>query len=80
MRLPYSYVKTCRQGHRYPPKVLLKVFDPFFTTKDPDKGTGLGMSICKSIVEQFSGTIEIKPTSDKGTTVTVSLPVVELRN
>lgn len=58
-----------------PQEELTKVFDPFFTTKGPDKGTGLGMSICKSIVEQFGGKIDVESTTGKGTTVTVSLPV-----
>ena len=67
-------IQVIDQGAGIPPEELPKIFDPFFTTKDPDKGTGLGMSICKSIVEQFGGKIDVGSTTGQGTTVTVSLP------
>ncbi len=58
------------------PENLSKVFDPFFTTKEVGKGTGLGLPICQSIVEQHGGTIEIKSEGiGKGILVTVKLPV-----
>jgi signal transduction histidine kinase len=60
------------------PENLSKIFDPFFTTKEVGKGTGLGLPICLSIVEQHEGTIEVKSEGvGKGTTVVVTLPVVE---
>jgi histidine kinase len=40
---------------------LPKVFDPFFTTKGPDRGTGLGLAVSKSIIEQFGGTLAPRP-------------------
>ncbi len=54
--------------------ILEKVFDPFFTTKDPDKGTGLGLAVSKSILEEFGGQIDIQSQPDRGTTVSISLP------
>ncbi|MBI5203304.1 MAG: hypothetical protein HZA11_00130 [Nitrospirae bacterium] len=54
---------------------ISKVFDPFFTTKDVGAGTGLGLSICYGIINQHNGSIEITSVPQKGTTVTIKLPV-----
>lgn len=51
---------------------LEKLFSPFFTTKS--QGMGLGLPICKRIVEGHGGTIAITSAHKKGTTVTITLP------
>jgi PAS domain S-box-containing protein len=51
---------------------LEKLFTPFFTTKS--QGMGLGLPICKRIVEGHGGTISINSVPKKGTTVTLTLP------
>ncbi|NNF98347.1 MAG: hypothetical protein HKM93_03130 [Desulfobacteraceae bacterium] len=51
------------------------IFDPFFTTKDPGKGTGLGLYVCLMIVEKLGGNIKVGSKADKGTTMTISLPI-----
>ena len=50
-----------------------RAFDLFFTTKDT--GTGLGMAIARSVIEQHSGRIEIRSQVGRGTQVRVLLPV-----
>jgi signal transduction histidine kinase len=55
--------------------VLPRVFDPFFTTKPVGAATGLGLSICHSIVKSMGGSIRISTEVGHGTTVTVELPV-----
>jgi len=55
-----------------------KLFTPFFTTKA--KGIGLGLAICKKIVEQHGGKIEVKSKFGKGTTFTVTLPKEESKS
>jgi signal transduction histidine kinase len=54
---------------------LKKVLDPFYTTKAPGKGTGLGLSIVHSIVKKHNGSITIDSELEKGTKVTLSIPV-----
>ena len=51
------------------------VVDPFFTTKSPGEGTGLGLSIAYSIIKEHKGEIKITSELDKGTTVTIEIPV-----
>jgi len=53
---------------------LKKVFDPFFTKKKGE-GTGLGLSISYSYIKNHKGEIRIKSEINKGTTVTILLPI-----
>jgi two-component system sensor histidine kinase HydH len=53
-------------------KDLTKIFDPFFSTKD--KGSGLGLSIVRNIIEGHKGTIRIESNEGSGTTVIIELP------
>ncbi|WP_185152871.1 ATP-binding protein [Fulvivirga aurantia] len=53
----------------------LKIFDPFFTTKEIGKGTGLGLYIVKSIVEEHEGEIEVSSKKDEGTTFRLLFPL-----
>jgi signal transduction histidine kinase len=55
---------------------LTKIIDPFFTTKDPGKGTGLGLSIAYQIIQNHKGTIKINSKLEEGTTVIVTLPII----
>ncbi|MDD5705998.1 MAG: ATP-binding protein [Kiritimatiellae bacterium] len=64
-------------GPGIPSAVLDRIFDPFFTTKSPDRGTGLGLPIARSIVESFGGSIRVESPPAGGTLVTVLLPVSE---
>ncbi len=56
-------------------EVQSRIFEPFFTTKDTNKGTGLGMSITKDIIDKHEGIVEIKSEVGKGTTFTLSFPI-----
>jgi len=57
------------------PEVRERVFEPFFTTKRTERGSGLGLSICRRIVSQHGGSIELDSEPGRGTLVRVRLPV-----
>jgi len=61
-------------GSGIPAEVLPHVFEPFFTTK-PGKGTGLGLSISATYVRRNKGEIRIDSVPNRGTTVTITLPI-----
>jgi signal transduction histidine kinase len=64
-------------GTGIPKELIPRVFEPFFTTKDTKRGTGLGLPIAKSIIEDSGGEIDIRSTLGSGTSVIIRLPVLE---
>jgi two-component system NtrC family sensor kinase len=52
-----------------------RVFDPFFTTKKPGEGTGLGLSLCYSIVREHGGEISAFNLQPHGAAVAIEMPV-----
>jgi signal transduction histidine kinase/CheY-like chemotaxis protein len=56
------------------PELLPHVFDPFVTTKPAGMGTGLGLSVSKSIVESYGGELTVTSEVGKGSTFLVRLP------
>ena len=71
-------VKVADTGVGIPPEQLRMIFEPFFTTKQPDEygrgGTGLGLSVCRQIIEQHHGRIRVESVAGAGSTFTVKLP------
>jgi signal transduction histidine kinase len=64
-------------GHGISKQDVSKIFDPFFTKRDVGKGSGLGLSISHSIIEQHGGRIEVESVPEKGSKFTVILPSKE---
>jgi len=65
-------------GCGIPPELQSQVFEPFVTTKDPGEGTGLGLALVFSIMEDMGGAVSLcSPVQDgphPGTRVTLQLP------
>jgi signal transduction histidine kinase len=69
----YVRARISDNGTGIDEKIISKIFDPYFTTKG-EKGTGLGLTTVKEIIEESSGWIEIDGEKGTGTTFTVFLP------
>lgn len=69
---PSAVIRITDTGKGIDPEHLREIFKPFFTTKH--KGTGLGMTISRRIVEQHHGAVNVTSQQGKGTTVTITLP------
>lgn len=70
-----AFVRVSDNGAGMDPDVLARAFDEFYTTKPSGKGTGLGLAVCKSLVEASGGRIELASKPGAGTVATVWLPL-----
>ena len=69
------YVAITDNGPGIPEEIQRNIFDPFYSTKDTGKGTGLGLWVCHSIIEQMGGHIRLESKVGKGAIFTVDLPI-----
>jgi signal transduction histidine kinase len=70
-------IEVADTGCGIAPEHLPKIFEPLFTTKDAGKGSGLGLSIARQIVEAHGGEITVRSEVGKGSAFTVLLPIKE---
>lgn len=56
-------------------KHLEKIFDPFFTTKEISKGTGLGLYVCRKIINSHKGKLDVESKPNESTKFIIKLPV-----
>ena len=71
----YIKVQIKDSGKGISESVKKKIFEPFFTTKAVGKGTGLGLAIVYSIIEQHNGKINVNSQINKGTEITIFIPI-----
>ena len=71
----YVEITISDSGVGIPESFLPDIFDPYFTTKQT--GSGLGLSICYSIIKNHAGIIDVKSEIAHGTTFTITIPAAE---
>jgi signal transduction histidine kinase len=69
------YITVSDDGVGISQEKLEQVFSPLYTTKPMGQGTGLGLYVVRQILDTLYGSIEIESTINRGTTVTVTLPL-----
>jgi signal transduction histidine kinase len=78
-RTEMAEIRVSDSGVGIPPDRLRLIFEPFYTTKEPDEngqgGTGLGLSVCRQIIDQHHGRIRVESLVGKGSTFTIKLPM-----
>jgi CheY-like chemotaxis protein len=62
-------------GPGIPPDIERRMFEPFFTTKPLGQGTGLGLPLCRGIVEDHGGALRVDGRPGRGARFVVELPV-----
>ncbi len=67
-----AIIEVENSGPGIPESVLPMIFDPLFTTKQ--QGTGLGLPICKTIIEKHGGKISVNTTENRGSVFVVEIP------
>ncbi len=68
-------VNITDNGRGIPKEHLERIFEPFYTTKPAGRGTGLGLSVCRRIIEQHHGTIDVESQIGVGTEFRITLPI-----
>lgn len=80
----YGEVAISDTGCGIPPDRLQRLFTPFFTTKTADAqgqgGTGLGLALCKDVIESHHGRIRVDSAVGVGTTFTLKFPLSSAPN
>ncbi|WP_413377288.1 sensor histidine kinase [Alkalihalobacillus sp. 1P02AB] len=75
-------IEICDNGVGIEPTLVPNIFKRFVKTKDPlikNSGSGIGLAICKEIIEKHGGTISAKSVLDEGSCFLIKLPVQVIR-
>ena len=70
-------IEISDSGHGIPAEKIVKIFDPFFTTKPAGKGTGLGLTVSRKIIELHGGNLQLLNRPESGVMARISLKAHE---
>lgn len=78
----HLWIEVKDQGHGIPEDIKTRIFEPFFTTKSKATtgGMGLGLAICKSLLETVNGNIRFGSTASAETICTIVIPLPQPQN
>ncbi len=68
------FIQISDNGCGMDEEIINQIFDPFFTTKPPGEGTGIGLYITFSIIQEHNGKIKFNSKKNMGTTVEITFP------
>ena len=77
--MPCVAIEVTDTGVGIPRANLEKIFEPFFTTRGDSGGTGLGLGLCRMLIYEMGGRIEVRSVLNHGTTFTVMLNPADTR-
>jgi two-component system sensor histidine kinase HydH len=66
-------IKVIDNGHGISQEEMPRIFEPFFTTKA--RGSGLGLALCRKIIEEHGGKITVQSAVGEGTSVSITIPI-----
>jgi len=74
---PFVLLEVRDTGQGIKQTEMTHIFEPYFTTKKPGKGTGLGLAVIHSIIQDYHGFIRVQSEPGKGSCFSVYIPVLE---
>jgi len=72
-----AVLEVSDSGVGIPPALHERIFDSFYSTKPADKGSGLGLAMCRQIAARHNGSLELISAAGQGTTFRVLLPIAQ---
>ena len=68
-------IRVSDNGPGVPAELRARIFEPFFTTKPPEKGTGVGLALCRALVRAHGGSLTLEDTTGGGASFILRLPL-----